>query len=208
MKPHVHHFSIWVHARDWIFPSNSLLVKVSPASCDLIFLTSIIWTSLFKESKNFCAGRDASSPIVSSRKLVWIAQDNTAGPARNLASWLPHGSPFTLWHWAPAFYGIKDGGGGGFTKILPTLFQVLTEWPYLIIHISSQISSFSQLRQCYQKTLLVSLHLPHQNDTLFSCLQTNTKPWGLPLSYWKVMLPPQLEARSVHTQNPEGLIRF
>ena len=44
----------WVYARAWIFPSDSLLVEVSPASCGLISLTLIFRTSLFKDQGFWC----------------------------------------------------------------------------------------------------------------------------------------------------------
>ena len=60
----------------------------------------------------------------------------------------------------------------------------------------------------YQKTS-VSLHHPHQNATLLSCLEVNPVcEGGKGFLLLRIISPLQLEAKSVHTQNPEGLMRF
>lgn len=115
--------------------------------------------------------------------------------------------PSFFWlHWAPAFCGIRYGGADFIKKILPALLQVLGVWPYLI-HISSQILLSIRAVGIYQKTSLVSLHLLHKNDIYCLAYKQIQYAEG-PLSPTEKSCFPPIRKQSVHTQNPEGLIRF
>lgn len=176
MKPHVHPFSVWVYTSAWIFPSNSLLVEVSPASCDLTSLTSIIWTPLFPELRGvvpegmpgvplWAPERGCELPKMIPRKL---RQQSGLLTATLVLFPLCHLGPCLLMHqrWEYRFYKNSSSscGRAGCTALFDTHF--LPDPFLLLIRAGST--------DIYQKTLLVSLHLPHQNATPLSCLEPNT----------------------------------
>lgn len=91
--------------------SSQIFHCFSSASCDLISLTSIIWTSLFKESRYFYAGRDARSTTVSSRERGYKLPKMTQLAHLGIRSPDCHTSPHSLCHTGPpSFMRSRIGG--------------------------------------------------------------------------------------------------
>ena len=77
---------------------------------------------LKNQGKGCVCWKGCQEAIGSSRERLCIAQDDTAGPARNWVSDCLPAPLSVLSHWVPAFYGIR-GEGIAFTKILQLCFK-------------------------------------------------------------------------------------
>lgn len=157
------------------FPSNSLLVEVSSASCDLNSRTFIIWTALSQESRDVVSEGMLWSPACELQREGMFTQDDSQGAQPATGSDCCSGSS----HFAtlgPCLLVVRDGSRG-FSKVFQLGFNCLctalldTHFlpdPFLVLIRQSAVT---------KKTLSVIPQLPRQNAILSSGFSTKHHIW-------------------------------
>lgn len=206
--PHVHHFSVWVYARAWIFPSNSLLVEVSPTSCDLNSRTFIIWTALSQESRDVVSEGMLGVPL-------WAPERGYVYPR-----WFP-GSPASksvlltaalVLSTLPLPFSGSEMGVEVFQKVFHLCFNCLVYSPIWYPFPSRSISSLNQGSLQLPKDIVSYSTTPTSKRHSIVWLWIKHHIWwaggegGFLLRSHAP--PPNGNNWSVHTLNPESLLRF